>query len=395
MNRRKFISNSVLASSAMMVPDFLKDYKVQKQYSSRAGKNLVVIQLSGGNDGLNTIVPFTNDIYYKERPGLGIPVSDVIKISDHLGFHPALSPLEKWYKEGYVSIINGVGYPNPDRSHFRSMDIWHTASSSSEYLNTGWLGRYLDNNCTGCENPHHALAIGNSLSLALKGSTNKGFSLSNPAQLYKTASNPFLKHIAEEQHGENDVSYLYKTLIDTQQSAEYIFETSKTHRSKIKYPNSPFSKQLKMIAELMTAEMDTRIFYADLNGFDTHANQKNVQQRLLKNFSEGINSFLEDLKSNHLLDDTLILVFSEFGRRVKQNASNGTDHGTANNVWLISGNLKRKGFYNELPDLSDLDNGDLKYEIDFRNIYSDVLKYQLDADASLVIGRSFPELGIV
>jgi uncharacterized protein (DUF1501 family) len=395
MKRRKFIQNSALASSAFLIPGFIKQFEAPKLYQSRSGKNLVVVQLSGGNDGLNTIVPFSNDLYYNARPGIGIKSSEVIRISDELGFHPSLKPIQKWMKEGFMSIVNGVGYPNPDRSHFRSMDIWQTASQSDEYLSTGWLGRYLDSNCAGCESPHHALEIGNSLSLSLKGKKRNGFALSNPKQLNKAASNPFLNRIAKEQTGNGNIAYLYKTLIDTQQSASYIFEKSKTTKSRIKYPSNGFAKQLKLIAELMTADLDTKIYYAELNGFDTHANQVNTQQRLLKNLGEGLNAFLEDLKSNKLLDDTLVMVFSEFGRRVKQNASNGTDHGTANNVWLISGELNKKGIYNPLPSLSDLDQGDLKFSIDFKNIYSELLEKQLGAQAELILGKSFPSLGII
>ena len=309
MDRRKFIINSTIASSSLMIPGFLKASNVGPLNKSRSGKNLVVIQLSGGNDGLNTIIPFTNDVYYKSRPSLSISKNDVLKVDDELAFHPALKELKAWYDEGYISVINGVGYPNPDRSHFRSMDIWHTASSSNEYLTTGWLGRYLDNECSGSDPNHLALEIGQSLSLSLKGESERGFVLNNPKQLHNTASNPFMKLLSGESEKEGHVSYLYKTLIDTQESAAYIYSKSKTHRSKISYPGNPLAKQLKLIAELMTAELDTKIYYAELNGFDTHANQKNVQNRLLSNLSGSLNAFLKDLKSNRLLDDTLIMVF--------------------------------------------------------------------------------------
>ena len=216
MKRRNFLKSSALASTAFMVPAFLKSYPGEKLLGSRSGKILVIVQLSGGNDGLNTIIPFNNDIYYQSRPVLGIPKEEVLKVSDELGFNPAMEALRGLYDDGLMSIINNVGYPNPDRSHFRSMDIWHTASGSDQYWTSGWLGRYLDNQCTGCDQPYHALEVDDSLSLALKGAEKNGFAMSDPKQLKKTADNKLLKAIAQQYqpHPEENVAYLYKTMID-------------------------------------------------------------------------------------------------------------------------------------------------------------------------------------
>ena len=397
MKRRNFIKSSALASTAMMVPSFLKSFPGYQALSSRSGKILVVVQLSGGNDGLNTIIPYENDLYYQNRPVLGIPKAEVLTLSDQLGFNPAMEALRTLYDDGLMTIINSVGYPNPDRSHFRSMDIWHTASSSSEYLSTGWLGRYLDNQCQGCDKPYHALEVDDSLSLALKGKEKNGFALSNPKQLQRTAGNKLLKAIAQQQehHEEENVAYLYKTMIDTQSSADYLFQQSKVYQSQEEYPKTAFGKNLKQIAELITADTDTKVYYVSLTGFDTHANQKNQQARLLRQYSEGMKAFVADLKKNSLLDDTLIMTFSEFGRRVKQNASGGTDHGTANNLFLIGGQLSQPGFYNEAPNLTDLDNGDLKYQIDFRNIYATVLDKWLDTNAKDVLGAGFSPMSFI
>lgn len=390
MQRRNFLKASALASTSMMVPAFLQGISNTKMQRSRSGKILVVVQLSGGNDGLNTIVPYSNDLYYQNRPNLAIGKEEVLRLNDNLGFNPALESLRGLYDDGLMSIVNSVGYPNPNRSHFRSMDIWHTASNSNEYLSTGWLGRYLDNACTGCSANYHALEVDDSLSLAMKGTTRNGFAMSNPGQLKKNAANRLLKAIAERhdsEHQNNQVAYLYKTMIDTQASADYLFEQSKVYASKMEYPKTAFGRNMKQIAELITADTDTKIYYVSLTGFDTHANQKNQQARLLKQYAESMNAFVGDLKHNDLLDDTLIMTFSEFGRRVKQNASNGTDHGTANNLFLIGGQLKQPGFYNAAPNLSQLDNGDLIYAIDFRNVYATLLDRWLDADARMVLGR--------
>jgi len=394
MKRRNFIKASAIASSSVMIPQFLKGVNAENLASSRQGKNLVVIQFSGGNDGLNTIIPYQNDLYYKNRPSLGIKANEVLKVSDSLGFNPAMESLRSLYDEGLMSIINSVGYPNPDRSHFRSMDIWHTASDSDEYLSTGWLGRYLDSNCSGCQSPHHALEVDDTLSLSLKGIEKSGFAMSNPNQLKRISENKFLKsiiHHHEHEHEEN-VDYLYKTLVDTQASANYLYQKSKVHKTKVKYPKGAFGNDLKQIAELMTADADIKIYYANLGGFDTHAGQKNKQARLLKTYSDGMSAFVKDLKSNGLLDDTLIMTFSEFGRRVQQNASGGTDHGTANNVFLMGGNLKKKGFYNSAPDLKKLDKGDLIYQMDFRKIYATILEDWLDASPTKILGKRFEKI---
>lgn len=395
MNRRDFLKSSGLASTSLLIPSFLSDFSMNKLFKSRSGKILVVVQLSGGNDGLNTIVPYQNDIYYKSRPILGIKSSEVLKVSDEMGFNPALQSLQGLYDQGFLSIVNSVGYPNPDRSHFRSMDIWHTASNSDEYLSTGWLGRYLDSNCP---TPYHALEVDDSLSLALKGASRNGFAASNPEQLKRATGNRFLKSLGENvqpDHHEENVAYLYKVMVETQQSADYLYEQSRVHRSRVTYPANAFGKDLKTIAELITADTDTKIYYVSLSGFDTHANQKNQQERLLQAYADGMKAFVEDLQQNGLFDDVLIMTFSEFGRRVEQNASNGTDHGTANNLFLIGGKLQKPGFFNGVPNLTNLDEGDLKYEIDFRNIYASVLNNWLDADAAGVLGKKFKALQLV
>ncbi len=402
MDRRKFLQSSALASTALWVPQFLRAYHPGEPLSSRSGKALVVVQLSGGNDGLNTIVPYRNDEYYRKRPRLAISPDAVLPVSDELGFHPALEPLRHLYDEGQLAIINNVGYPNPDRSHFRSMDIWQTASDSDTYLSTGWLGRYLDNSCSGCA-PHAALEVGDSLSLALKGDQHKGFAMSDPKRLKKSSDNPLLQKLGvayrngnEEKSGEHDpVAYLYKTMIDTQSSADFLHARTRSFRTRVGYPDGRFAQKLKLVAQLLTTEADIHLFYVSLSGFDTHANQALMQDRLLKQYAEGMAAFLEDLKQHRLLDDVVILTFSEFGRRVEENASRGTDHGTANNVFLMGGQLRRSGFINEGPDLSRLDQGDLIYRVDFRRIYADLLDRVLQADTGQVLGRSFEGLGVV
>lgn len=398
MKRRQFLKHSTLASTSLFVPGFLQGFSDRISSGSRQGKVLVVVQLSGGNDGLNTVVPFRNEIYYRERPILAISDRDVLRVSDTLGFNPSLASLRELYDQGLVSIVNSVGYPNPDRSHFRSMDIWHTASNSDEYWNTGWLGRYLDSDCQECRSPYHVLEVDDSLSLALKGERHKGFATSDPRQLKKTAENPFLRTVGQ-QYGAHDhtptVNYLYKTMIDTQSSADYLYRQSMVHQARATFPPTPFGRDLKLIAELITADTDTQVYYVSLTGFDTHANQKNRQERLLQEYADGMKALVQELQQNGLLQDTLILTFSEFGRRVRQNGSNGTDHGTANNVFLIGGGLKKPGFYNEGPDLVNLDADDLHYQVDFRSIYAAILERWLDVGADSILKGNFSSIGVV
>ena len=396
MNRRIFLQKTALASAALWIPNFLYGFDTaQPLASSRSGKILVVVQFSGGNDGLNTIVPFRNDLYYKKRPSLGIAPDKVLKIGAELGFNPALAALQPIFDDGAMTVINSVGYPNPDRSHFRSMDIWHTASGSENYLPTGWLGRYLDSQCADCAKPHYALEVDDSLSLALKGNSRNGFAMSNIKQLQRATNQPFLKNLIEQtpaEHAQHNVAYLYKTLADTQQSAKYLYQKSKVHPSITPYPATEIGRDLQQIAELITADADTRIYYVSLGGFDTHVKQRKQQEKLLQQYAEAMAAFVKDLKHNQLLDETLIMTFSEFGRRVSENASGGTDHGTANNVFLMGGQLKKQGFYNAAASLSDLDNGDLKYDIDFRRIYATIIEGWLGAEAKPILGSSFQKM---
>jgi uncharacterized protein (DUF1501 family) len=363
---------------------------------SRTGKNLGVIQLSGVNDGLNTIIPYGNDIYYRARPKLAISKKEVVRLDDQSGLNPVMKPLRALFEDGGMSIVNSVGYPNPSRSHFRSMDIWQTASGSHQSLGTGWIGRYLDSQCQGCDS-YHALELNERLSLPLKGHKKSGFVMQNPTQLKQAANNDFLKELGQAYKGHEhpQVQYLYKTMIDTQSSTDYLYQQSRKHRSRVTYPNTPFAKDLKQIAELMTADTDIRIYYISLGNFDTHSGQRSKQDRLLRTYAQGVSAFAKDLKKNGLFDDTLIMTFSEFGRRVGQNASYGTDHGTANHLFLMGGRLRHPGFVNNLPDLSDLDDGDLKYQVDFRQIYAEILGKWMDADAAAVLGQEFEMLGLV
>jgi uncharacterized protein (DUF1501 family) len=396
MKRRNFLRQSTLASSLFFVPNFVKAFE-QVAKASLGYKKLVIVQLSGGNDGLNTIVPFTNDIYYENRQGISIPKNDLIKATDDLGFNKSLAPLKNLYDQGYLSIINNVGYPNPNRSHFRSTDIWQTASSANEYLDTGWVGRYIDRYG---KMPYSGIEIDDSLSLIMKGETMNGIATKNPRILFNNTQTPYFKkvlsHQSDQHLSEHNLGYLYKTMIEAKSSAKYIYETSKTYKSKQEYPNNAFGKQLKTTAEFINSNIKSKVYYVSMGGFDTHANQADRQKRLLSTYSESMEVFVNELKQNDTFKDTLILTFSEFGRRVQQNAAGGTDHGAANNVFIIGENLKSKGFYNELPDLANLDaNGDIIHTVDFRSVYATILDKWLQVDDAVILNKSFSKLDFI
>jgi len=397
IKRKQFIQISSLATTSMLLPKFLKAFEGRAMVP-HGNKVVVILQLSGGNDGLNTVIPVRNDLYYKARPRLGIERSGSLTLTDEAGLHPALNSLKELYDDGSLGILNSVGYPNPDRSHFRSMDIWHTASQSTEFWNNGWVGRYLDAQCNGCEKPTQAIEIDDVLSLALKGDHVKGIAVKDPKRLYGTANEKFFRDLDKDHagnRGDKPVDYLYKTLAETLSSADYIFQQSKLHPSQATYPQTDLGNSMKTIASLIFSEINTKVYYVSLGSFDTHINQEFQQQRLFMEMNDAIRAFVKDLKANHRFDDVLLFSFSEFGRRVQQNASGGTDHGTGNNMFLVSGALKQKGLINELPDLTDLDEGDLKYKVDFKNVYATVLKKWLNADDEKILGKKYEYLNFL
>ena len=395
IKRKEFLQIGSLATASMMLPKFLKAFE-KPMMVPPGNKVVVVIQFSGGNDGLNTVIPVRNDIYYRERPKLGIAKTDALSLTDETGLNPALEAFKGLFDDGSLAIMNSVGYPNPDRSHFRSMDIWQSASDSDKYVNTGWLGRYLDAQCKGCDKPTQAMELDDVLSLALKGEENKGLAFKDPRKLYNTSNGKFLKDVnADHKPGEETIDYLYKTMSATLSSADYIYQQSKAHPTTQTYPNTNLGNDLKTIASLIFSDINTKVYYVSLGSFDTHVNQDNQQKRLFTELNDAVKAFTADLKNNGRFNDVLMMTFSEFGRRVSQNASNGTDHGTANNMFFISGGLKEKGVLNAMPDLTDLNDGDLKHKVDFKNVYATVLNKWLGADDKMILGNKYSTLNFI
>lgn len=396
MQRRNFLKTGSLASASLFLPRFLQAMQAPGSLAKN-GKNLVIIQLSGGNDGLNTVIPYRNDIYFKERRSLGIKQEAALSLTDEAGLHPSLSGLKNLWDNGDLAILNSVGYPNPDRSHFRSMDIWHSGSPAEEYWQTGWLGRYLDAQCPG--KPSAALEFDDTLSLVLKGEHTKGLALQDAKRLYDSTKGPYFSDYAAARgsvhSAEAPVDYLYKTMSETLASADYLFEQSRRKPSSAGYPGTGLGKDLKTIASLILSDTDTSVYYVSLGSFDTHINQAGQQKRLFGELNDALAVFAADLKSNGKWNDTLVVTFSEFGRRVSQNASGGTDHGTANNMLFMGGGLRQKGLLNAMPDLADLDAGDLKFQVDFRQVYATMLERWLGAPSEKLLGGKFEVMGFV
>lgn len=395
IKRKEFLQIGSLATATLMLPKFLKAFE-KPMMVPPGNKVVVVIQFSGGNDGLNTVIPINNDIYYRERPKIGIAKKDALVLKDETGLNPALQVFKGLYDDGSLAIMNNVGYPNPDRSHFRSMDIWQSASDSNQYVQTGWLGRYLDAQCKGCDKPTQAMEMDDVLSLALKGEVNKGLAFKDPKKLYNTSKGKFIQDVNNDHSsGEETIDYLYKTMSATINSADYIYQQSRVHPTAQTYPNTNLGKDFKTIASLIFSDINTKVYYVSLGSFDTHVNQEPQQKRLFTELNDAVQAFTTDLKNNNRFNDVLMMTFSEFGRRVSQNASNGTDHGTANNMFFISGGLKQKGVLNAMPDLNNLNNGDLRHNVDFKNVYATVLDKWLNADDKSILGKQYDYLDFI
>ncbi len=421
--RREFIQTStVFASAALTVPAFLQSSalalpRASMGLSSIPGvdedKILVVVQLSGGNDGLNTLVPFGDDVYRRARPRIGLSAEEVLLIEHHggLGLHGSMSGFKELYDEGLCAIVQGVGYPNPNRSHFASMDIWHTADTTG--TGDGWLGKYIDAQCDGSglqkSYPLPPIAIGRTAPLALHGREMMPVSIES-ADMYqwtgkklgKDLNNEYLRSIKKEDEKlkaddvDDNHAFLVRTAMDAQVSSQKIRDAVETE-SLVQYPRSTLGNQLSMVASMIRAGMKTRVYYVSHGGFDTHANQGSSQgshARLLQQLSEAVSAFYKDLKAQENDGRVLTSCFSEFGRRVNQNGSGGTDHGTAAPMFLF-GPMVEPGLHSRYPSLTNLDNGDLKYTVDFRQVYAEILDGWLSADSRVVLGRGYRHLRVL
>ncbi len=411
--RRAFLHRGLtLLGASATVPAFLgrtawamadpMDAKLTQQATGKDGKILVVVQLAGGNDGLNTIVPFADDNYYRARPRLGVQRDDLIQLDDFVGLNNAAGDLTELLSEGWGNVIHGVGYPNPNRSHFRSMDVWHSADPTTETPKDGWLGRFFDAQCSGVDpkNPNAApeppdattgVAMSEELPLAMQGRRVTPMTFETPDDYQYGGSDPdAFKQLNQPRQGDaGNLDFLTRTALDAKASSEQILAALGGFASRADYPRGGFGNDLRTTAAMISANLPTRVYYVSLGGFDTHANQAGRHQQLLRQFAQGVKAFWQDMKATGHAERVLMMSFSEFGRRVKENNGAGTDHGAAAPMFLFGPSVQ-PGTLGRHPSLTDLDNGDLKYTLDFRHVYSSVLGNWLESDPHQIVGNYRP-----
>jgi len=411
VTRRRFLwQGGLLFAAAGAAPSFLGRAGAAMAASPAAGRYgddtvLVVIQMSGGNDGLNMVVPYGLDGYHQARPNLGIADSAVLPLTDTIGLHPQMGKLRDLYLDGRVAIVQGAGYPNPLLSHFESMDVWQRAAPDGSRRN-GWLGDYLAANGGTTQNGMYATSVTDELnpSLQAPGVTVQSFANLQAYQFRVDARYPndrqpaiaCASSIYSQSYSSSPAqAYIANAATAALASITEVQSAARAYSSTVQYPTFPLASSLKTVAQLMAANLGTRLFYVSFGGFDTHSGQANTQQRLLSGFSDSIDAFMQDVAQQGKADKVIAMTFSEFGRRVQENGSQGTDHGAAAPM-LVIGSRVKGGLYGDHPSLVDLDsNRNLRYGVDFRSVYGTVLDGWLGADQQAVLGARYENVGFV
>ena len=366
---------------------------------------LVVLQLSGGNDYLNTVIPFTEPLYHDYRPTVGIPDDQVLSISHDVGFHPNMGPIKQMYEQGNVAVVHGVGYENSPRSHFRSMDFWHTCEPDT--LGTeGWLGKVIREIDPNKENVVTGVSFGPSMfrAMAVPGVpvatvddlSNYGLLTGISEQLQRDRILERYKNLYSQSIGRGPVmEFLGQTGLDALKGADVLGEAPVNYSSTVEYADNPIAQKLKGIAQIHLADLGTRIFYSDHGSFDSHSTQAGMHGNLWNQVSVAVQDFFDDLKEHNASENVLMFIFSEFGRRTHDNGS-GTDHGAAG-VTFVIGDRVNGGEYGEYPSIKreDLQQGDLVPDTDFRGVYSTILEDWLHMDAKPIVGGTFEKLSFV
>lgn len=405
VSRRDLIKQGGLLAVGLMTPPWLASVakadmlKAAKGLKSDPDTVLIVCQFSGGNDGLNTVVPYASNSYYEQRPTLAIPKEKVLNLDANMGLHPSMTGIKELFDKGQVAVIQCVGYPNPNRSHFRSMDIWQSASPDDK-MKYGWVGRHFD----------YALQTGK-----LDAVAGLGLSTEKPRALTAgKASLPCFASLADIQNmvGSADQEKLLRqiqgTAADAGSATRVIQQANNTaldamsalqaklkgYSSKSTYGDDAFGKGFKQIAQLVATSPQTRVIYFSAGGFDTHSRQAEQQEKLLGGFSNAVNTFMKEMAAIGRADKVVVLAFSEFGRRAYENGSAGTDHGKAGPMFLIGSRVKG-GLYGPNPDLQNLADGDIGFKTDFRQVYATVLDDWMGSDSKTVLGDSFSKIAAI
>ena len=415
LTRRKFLQvGGIMTMAGAMAPTFMARTLAASDSSASLADNkraLVVIQLGGGNDGLNTVVPYADDTYYKVRPTLGLKADQVLKLNDNLGLNNNLKGFKELYDNNQLAVINGVGYPNPNYSHFRSMEIWQSGEPEKT-ITSGWLGRYLEQAGGQADLKRLGMTVGNpgagggaplafwtekTVVLSYNGPQSFLFKADDADKDDRAAQLAAAKKIYGIATKNDTAEYIRNAALDALAASDNLEKIAATYKPQATYPNSPFAGRLKNVAQVLSSDFGSRVFYVPMDGsFDTHFNENVTHDRLLAVLSEGLTAFYKDLQAQGLADEVLTMTFSEFGRRVGENGSRGTDHGSAAPMFIMGGTKAIKGgLYGEQPSLTDLDNGNLKEKLDFRGVYATVLKNWLGTDPNPIVGGDFPVLDFV
>ena len=393
INRRRFLIASAgagavgLLSTAVAVswPDLMRAAQ-DRPLPANAGV-LVIVTLYGGNDGINTLIPYADNAYHDARPDLAYAPGDVIHLDEQLGLNPAMKGLAQLWNQRQLAIVRGVGYPRPDHSHFRSMDIWQTASPA-EPVSTGWIGRWLDANG---DDPLRAVNIGPVLPPLAVGEKYTAAALSPGGAAGKAEKfDAIMTALGNDDPNDTPAMAAVCKAYRAARTADTTFASVKASDE----GRNSLATQLSMVASAVKARVPTRVYTVQFGGFDTHANERATQQRLLQTLDEAVARFLREMSGDPYGKNVVLLAYSEFGRRVRANASQGTDHGTAGPVF-VAGIPVRGGFYGEEPSLTNLDNGDLKFTTDFRDVYYELLKRTVAADPTPSVGAGRRSLGFL
>ena len=360
---------------------------------------LVVLELAGGNDGLNTVVPYGDSAYYRARPKLGIPEREVIKVANGLGFHPSMVGFERLYKDGLLAVVHGCSYDHPSLSHFSSMGFWHTGiPNSGEPL--GWLGRLADDTYD-ASTRNLIVNLGNSQSLAVRSRRHSPLVFEDPTRFRREGTDSEKRLLAELSHPvkttNSTMEFLASAAQNATESSDFVRQATAAYQTPVDYgTGGGLAGNLQRVAALIAAGMPTRLFYVTYagNAFDTHVQQADLHSRLLMYTADAVRGFIEDLKRIGRADEVAVMIFTEFGRRVEENGSLGTDHGTATPMFLVGKGVKG-GFYGQHPSLTDLDDGNLKMTTDFRRVYATAIKEWLGYDdTQTVLKGRFEPIGV-
>ena len=405
--RREFLQWGGKGIGLLAFSQFAPSFLVQSTLAATPAPEkdrsiLVLVQLAGGNDGLNTVIPYEDPEYYRLRPTIGIKKTEALRINDTLGLHPSLAAFQALMNDGRAGIIQNVGYPNPNHSHFRSSEIWETGSESNQFLPTGWIGRFLDNDCGGT--PGTAGTGGDPVAVHVTNELPQSFQSDKPHSTFglrgggtRSKENlAFLeKLVKDDDHEANaNASFLRATMMDALVTEQRVQKIIGGYRSEAVYPGNNFAQSLRNVASLISAGMSTRVYFVSLGGFDTHSNQVNNHANLLRTLSEGLAAFQNDLVAKKLDSQVLTMTFSEFGRRPNENESRGTDHGTAAPLFVMGSGLKGP-LYGTPPSLNLQKNKDVEFSTDFRQVYATVLDKWFSCPTDKVLGKTYAPLPFI